>query len=343
LIPELSHSAKTGAIRPDGTVRDGNYLPRGYWEAKDTSDDIDAEIRKKIAKNYPLTNTIFADTRTAVLYQDKQEVLRIPLSDPDKLVLLLNLFFAYTEPDIDQFEHAVTEFKERVPELARGLTEKIADAHKNNPQFIAAFENFFKLCQTSLNPNISVAAVDEMLVQHLLTERLFRTIFDNQEFTQRNVIAAEVETEKNTGRVQRQKDAPITVIIGNPPYNVGQINENDNNKNRKYEVVDKRIRETFAADSTATNKNALSDMYVKFFRWAIDLPRRSARQRAEKPEAEWNNAQRFRHSGGRGHYRCGAKGNARRPCHLLSPRPRGLAQRRKTRVAHKSIEHLRST
>jgi predicted helicase len=453
LIPELSHPAKTGAIRPDGTIRDDSYLPRGYWEAKDTSDDLDAEIRRKIGKGYPIVNTIFEDTRTAVLYQGKQEARRIDLSDANALASLLNDFFAYSEPDIEQFEHAVTEFKERVPELALGLTEKIRDAHKNNPRFIAAFGKFFKLCQTSLNPNISVAAVDEMLVQHLLTERLFRTIFDNEEFTQRNVIAAEVEkvitalvsrsfnrheflksldrfyvaieeaargledftekqhflntvyerffqgysvkladthgivytpqpivdfmcasvaevlkkefgkplgspdvhildpctgtgnfivnllrripkrdlprmyreqlfanevmllpyyiaalniehahyeltgeyepfeglcfvdtldmaehaqsqfgfmTEENTARVQREKGAPITVIIGNPPYNVGQLNENDNNKNRKYEVVDKRIRETFAADSRATNKNALSDTYVKFFRWAID-------------------------------------------------------------------------
>ena len=193
LIPELSHPAKTGAIRPDGTVRDDSYLPRGYWEAKDTSDDLDAEIRKKIAKGYPTVNTIFEDTRTAVLYQGKQEARRIDLSDASALVSLLNDFFAYAEPDIDEFEHAVDEFKGRVPELALGLTEKIRDAHKNNPRFITAFGEFFTLCQTSLNPNISVAAVDEMLVQHLLTERLFRTIFDNEEFTQRNVIAAEVE------------------------------------------------------------------------------------------------------------------------------------------------------
>ena len=77
-------------------------------------------------------------------------------------------------------------------------------------------------------------------------------------------------TEKNTERVQRQRDADINVIIGNPPYNVGQLNENDNNKNRKYDVIEKRIRETYAKDSKATNKNALSDVYVKFFRWAID-------------------------------------------------------------------------
>ncbi len=77
-------------------------------------------------------------------------------------------------------------------------------------------------------------------------------------------------TEANSQRVERQKQAPITVIIGNPPYNVGQANENDNNKNRKYDVIDGRIRETYAKDSKATNRNALSDAYVKFFRWAAD-------------------------------------------------------------------------
>src|SRR5207253_2675121 len=51
---------------------------------------------------------------------------------------------------------------------------------------------------------------------------------------------------------------------------VGQRNENDNNKNRKYPVIDGRIRETYARDSRASNKNALSDAYVKFFRWAVD-------------------------------------------------------------------------
>ena len=48
-------------------------------------------------------------------------------------------------------------------------------------------------------------------------------------------------TEENTARVERQKKTPITVIIGNPPYNVGQLNENDNNKNRKYKVIDWQV------------------------------------------------------------------------------------------------------
>ena len=53
-------------------------------------------------------------------------------------------------------------------------------------------------------------------------------------------------TAANTERVDREKEAAITVIIGNPPYNVGQKSENDNNKNRKYKVVDERIRQTYS-------------------------------------------------------------------------------------------------
>jgi len=77
-------------------------------------------------------------------------------------------------------------------------------------------------------------------------------------------------TERNTERVRRQKDAPITVVIGNPPYNVGQLHENDNNKNRKYPVVDDRIKCTYVRDSSATLRMQLYDPYVRFFRWATD-------------------------------------------------------------------------
>ena len=74
----------------------------------------------------------------------------------------------------------------------------------------------------------------------------------------------------NTERVEKQKKTPMFVVIGNPPYNAGQVNENDNNKNRKYETMDARVRETYSQDSKATNKNALSDPYVKAIRWASD-------------------------------------------------------------------------
>ena len=77
-------------------------------------------------------------------------------------------------------------------------------------------------------------------------------------------------TAENAERVIRQKRAPIFVVIGNPPYNANQQNEDDNNKNRKYHVLDRRIAETYAKDSEASNRNSLSDPYVKAIRWASD-------------------------------------------------------------------------
>ena len=74
----------------------------------------------------------------------------------------------------------------------------------------------------------------------------------------------------NNERIQRQKTAPINVIIGNPPYSSGQNSANDNNANLKYPTLDQRIAETYAAKSTAVNKNSLYDSYLRAFRWATD-------------------------------------------------------------------------
>ncbi len=453
LIAEQEKKVGGKTIRPDGTFKDQMNLVRGYWEAKDTGDKLDAEIGKKRKAGYPLSNIIFEDTATAILYQHGDRILTVDMREPAKLADLIATFFSYVEPEIEEFEQAVDEFKERVPDLAEGLKKKIDQAHRTNPAFKQAFADFFELCKSSLNPNISQAAVDEMLIQHILTERLIREIFDNPEFVRRNVIAAEVEkvmlamtsqsfdrntylkeldrfyvaiehaartmtdfsdkqyflntvyerffqgysvkladtmgivytpqeivdfmcasvaevlekefgkklwsddvyiidpctgtgnfivnlirripkakleavyknrlfaneimllpyyiaalniehaffeqsgkyagfeglcfvdtldlaehpqselgfmTAANTARVTRQKQAPITVVVGNPPYNVGQSVHNDKNQNRSYSVIDRRIRETYAADSKATSVSKISDAYVKFFRWATD-------------------------------------------------------------------------
>ncbi len=74
---------------------------------------------------------------------------------------------------------------------------------------------------------------------------------------------------ENVARIKRQNSKKISVIIGNPPYNANQANENDNNKNREYPEVDKRIKQTYIAESTA-QKTKLYDMYARFFRWASD-------------------------------------------------------------------------
>ncbi len=74
----------------------------------------------------------------------------------------------------------------------------------------------------------------------------------------------------NSDRRNRQKDLDIRVIMGNPPYSAGQGSANDNNANVSYDNLDSRIRETYAAHSTATNKNALYDSYIRAIRWASD-------------------------------------------------------------------------
>jgi predicted helicase len=75
---------------------------------------------------------------------------------------------------------------------------------------------------------------------------------------------------ENNTRVKRQKNSPIKLIIGNPPYSVGQSSQNDNNQNLSYDYLDKRIEETYAKLSTATNKRNLYDSYIRAIRWASD-------------------------------------------------------------------------
>ena len=76
-------------------------------------------------------------------------------------------------------------------------------------------------------------------------------------------------SEENVARIKRQNSRRISVVIGNPPYNANQANENDNNKNREYAHIDARIKQTYIAQSTA-QKTKLYDMYARFFRWASD-------------------------------------------------------------------------
>ena len=76
-------------------------------------------------------------------------------------------------------------------------------------------------------------------------------------------------SEENVARIKRQNSRKISVVIGNPPYNANQANENDNNKNREYPDIDKRIKQTYIAESTA-QKTKGYDMYRRFFRWSSD-------------------------------------------------------------------------
>ena len=455
LLCEKTHyTPEKRRIIPDGEIVDAFGLPYGYWEAKDTQDDLFAETDKKFAAGYPSNNIVVQSPTHALLYQHGQLQLDLDITEPKNLVHVLQGFFSYQAENIAAWHTAVAEFRETVPELGGKLAVLIETERQNNPHFQEAFTHFHQQCQASMNPNLSIAAVEEMLIQHLLTERVFATVFKNRDFTRRNIIASEIEkvidvlTEHalnrdqflnsldpfyiaiertaatitdfsqkqgflnavyeqffqgfsvkvadthgivytpqpivdfmvksvehilqtefnrslsdtgvniidpfvgtgnfivrimqeldpislerkytadppelqcnevmllpyyianlniehqfytatnryasyqgiclvdtfevaeerqmqmfapaNTARVEKQKKSPMFVVIGNPPYNAGQVNENDNNKNRKYEAMDKLIAETYAKDSKATLRSQLYDPYVKAIRWALD-------------------------------------------------------------------------
>lgn len=75
---------------------------------------------------------------------------------------------------------------------------------------------------------------------------------------------------ENSERVKRQKNSPLQIIFGNPPYTIGQKSENDNAKNKKYPILDKKIADTYVKNSNSDGKRALYDAYIKAFRWATD-------------------------------------------------------------------------
>ena len=74
--------------------------------------------------------------------------------------------------------------------------------------------------------------------------------------------------EENSERVKKQSKTRIEVIVGNPPYSVGQKSANDNNQNQFYKNLEARIAATYAAETNAKLKQALYDSYIKAFRFA---------------------------------------------------------------------------
>lgn len=87
--------------------------------------------------------------------------------------------------------------------------------------------------------------IASMNIEHEYFEKIGRyepfegiCLVDTFDMAERKQTAFSFMTEENSERIERQKKSPITVVIGNPPYNVGQLNENDNNKNRKYKILD---------------------------------------------------------------------------------------------------------
>ena len=202
LVPEHSmtplirgaRGVKNKRIVVDGALIDNFQLPHGYWEAKDIHDDLPSEVLRKFEKGYPRDNILFQTPHRAILWQNNRRVLDADLIDPTQLIHTLETFFSHRPQEYTEWEEAVSHFKDRVPALGKGLAALIEKEWGANREFTAAFAAFHEKCRQSINPNLSEAAVEEMLIQHLLTERIFRTVFSNPDFVHRNVIAREIET-----------------------------------------------------------------------------------------------------------------------------------------------------
>jgi predicted helicase len=176
----------------DGALLYSLRVPFGYWEAKDDKDDLDEEIEYKKRRGYPQDNIIFEDSRTAVLIQNRNEVMRASIADTKALERLLNLFFGYERPEIAQFNKAVEQFKADLPAVIGALREKIETASRTNTSFAAAETRFLDHARETINPTVTAADVREMLIQHILTEDIFARVFDDNEFHRKNNIAKEL-------------------------------------------------------------------------------------------------------------------------------------------------------
>jgi len=219
LIPELDYRTKSGkTVRPDGTVKDAVRLDYGYWEAKDKYDNLDFEIEKKLAKGYPDQNILFEDSQFAVLIQHGDETGRINMRDTSGLDGLINEFVDYVPPEVTNFRSSIKSFREDIPKILvelRSLIEKQSDTNK---QFTDARDKFLAICRQSINPEISLLDVREMIIQHILTEDIFISIFDESQFHQENNIARELHAVVNTFFTGKIKRNAFTKI--NSYYNV---------------------------------------------------------------------------------------------------------------------------
>ena len=95
-------------------------------------------------------------------------------------------------------------------------------------------------------------------------------LVDTFELSEAEQASLAFMVEENTARVRKQRRSPIEVVIGNPPYNVGQKSENDNNRNRNYKVLNASISKTYGAASNASSVSKLDNPYVKAIRWASE-------------------------------------------------------------------------
>ena len=203
LIPELK---APGNVYPDGTIKDTLRMARGYWEAKDTHDNLEEEIREKFNKGYPKDNILFEDSETAVLVQNGDVALRVDMKRPGELHRLLRRFLDYELPNIEEFRQAQGQFKTDLPAVLENLRQSVASAEEGNADYREKASKFLELCKQTIGPDVSEADVREMLLQHILTKDIFSKVFDEEQFHKENNVAGELDELEGTfftGNVRR--------------------------------------------------------------------------------------------------------------------------------------------
>ena len=214
LVPELRTPS---GIVPDGTVKDSLRMARGYWEAKDTHDDLDAEIERKFNRGYPRDNIVFEDSQTAVLIQNREEAMRVDMSRPGELHRLIRRFLDYELPQIEEFRQAQRQFKDDLPAVLANLRGAIEAAESDNSDYRAASADFLTQCRQSISPEVSEADVREMLLQHILTRDIFLRVFGEDQFHRENNIARQLDVLEQTfftGDVRREAIDRLRLYYG---------------------------------------------------------------------------------------------------------------------------------
>ena len=198
LIPELRTSPSN---KPDGTVKDSLRMARGYWEAKDSHDDLDAEIQAKFNRGYPTDNIIFEDSQTAVLVQNASVAMRVDMSRDGELHRLIRVFLDYELPEIQEFRQAQSQFKTDLPTVLENLRATVAEAEAENQRYQEAASAFLVLCRRTIGPAVSPADVREMLLQHILTKDIFQRVFAEDQFHRENNVARQLDGLEETVQI----------------------------------------------------------------------------------------------------------------------------------------------
>ena len=204
LVDELNVSRGN---RPDGTVKDTLRMARGYWEAKDSHDDLDVEIQRKFNRGYPADNIIFEDSQTAVLVQNGAEAMRVDMSRDGELHRLIRTFLDYELPEIEEFRQAQRQFKADLPWVLENLRGAVDEAAATSAEYQAAAAGFLEHCHRTIGPAVSDADVREMLLQHILTKDIFLRVFAEDQFHRENNIARQLDALEQTfftGDLRRQ-------------------------------------------------------------------------------------------------------------------------------------------